>query len=271
MHFNQILNKSLRINQIIVLVCCMLSSFHCTTVQDHIQKLEQEVLKVIEKWVGAWNGTIDKENMMDHHDERMIYYWRGQPKHYELFTQVLEEEIILNSSYNNFMYNTKETIINETSAMATINFEESGGEDASAISHTLTHSYKGWKIIHIIESGAERIPPNNLEDGFNKRALKLQEEYMKGNCETILPSLSKDIVLIVKGETRTFEMIHKFCDISGLPKKPVKKSIRNYKVLSEEIVYEYIDQRSAIIMVRRLAKFPLEFGNSKIKPGSSLI
>ena len=79
-----------------------------------------------------------------------------------------------------------------------------------------------------------------FEAEFNKVAKTYQDAYMNANCEVIIPYLDENLVIYENGEHWPYAKLVEYCP--HLPVKPVINTDRSYKILSKELVYEFVSQ-----------------------------
>ncbi len=201
----------------------------------------QELLQVAHSWIEAWNGKIDKEKMLDLHHPDLQYYWRGTPMDYNKFDYALEYYIIPSSNYDLILYNPVVTIIDNDAGVVSFNWKDKNEtEPPSAISLTVKKTNSKWKIINIHESLVRPMPPNDFESQFNNISKKYQDDYMNARCGELMPLLSEDLIIFENGEKWPYKKVKEFCP--HLPVKPVIATERSYKILGDDLVYEFVSQ-----------------------------
>ena len=81
---------------------------------------------------------------------------------------------------------------------------------------------------------------DSFEEQFNKVANTYQDAYMNANCEVIIPYLDENLVIFENGEDWPYAKVIEYCP--QLPVKPVIKTDRSYKILSDELIFEFVSQ-----------------------------
>ena len=212
-------------------------------------KIEDDILKIAEEWTNAWNGKIDKDRMMRLYDNDLLYYWRGSADTYEEFENVLVNFIIPTSDGSTVLEMINPTIVfqNKGSAIVSFNIRDEGSSDelgGAAFSLGLKETLGEWKIVHVHESPVRPLPPYDFEEQFNKVSKKYQDDYMNARCDAILPILDEHLVIYENGEQWPYEKVKAYCP--KLPVKPVISTERNYNILDETKVYEFVSQQYEI-------------------------